>query len=322
MAGKYRDSAKYAVLAAAYQSDDMREGTRLDHAQVGGYRTKAVRCGDYLYISCYPLIGYHADREQRRRLEELTSEGIKKAKIRMRYAKYNNKRRIREFEQLVHANFVRNDFHITCTYDTQDFDRRDNLEYRTREEARRDIRNFLNRVKYLLKKHGCDLSQFRWICVTVTKERTQEAVNPLPDTHHHHILMHGVPEELRGEVERLWKFGYCNADRMQDSDTGFAQVAGYVARQESSANGENAGKRSYTTSKNIIRPTVTTSDRKLSRRRAALIAADVRVAGHEIFEKLFDGYRLVEEAQVVVSTFTAGAYIYAKMRLKQRRGRP
>lgn len=315
MGAKYRDSEKYAVLAAAYASDDNREGTRLNHADVGGYRTKAVRAGEYLYISCYPLIGYNTDRAQRKKLEELSSEGLKKAKIRLRYNRYNNKRRMLEMEQMVHASFEKGDFHITCTYENQDPDRPDLYEYMERAQAMKDIRCFLRRIKYLLKKHGCDLTQFRWICVTVTNEGDPEAIKPRV-RHHHHLLVHGIPEELRNDVERLWKFGYCNADRLQDSEKGFADIAGYIARQENSHNGENNGRRSFSTSKNIIRPEVRTSDSKLSRRRAAMIAADCRFAGQEIFEKLFDGYRLVEEVRTDVSTFVAGAYIYAKLRRK------
>lgn len=319
MGTRLHDSEKYAVLAAAYASDDMREGTKVDHRDVGGYRTKTVKAGEYLYVSCYPLIGCNANAAQKLKLEDLAEERVKKAKIRMRYAKYNNSRRIKEFEQLVHANMVKGDLHIACTYELQDYDRPDQLEHRNREQARKDIRNYIRRIKHLLKKHSCDLSQFRWICCTVTKERDQEAFNPKPDSHHHHLLVHGVPEELRTEVEKLWKFGYCNADRLQDSDKGFAAMAGYIARQENTANGEQEGRRSYSTSKNIIRPEVKTSDRKISRRRASQIAADVQIAGREIFEKLFDGYRLIEDVRVEVSTFVAGAYIYAKLRQKRRR---
>ena len=316
MGTKYKDSEKYAVLAAAYASDDNQEGTRINHADVGGYRTKAVRAGEYLYISCYPLIGFNTDRAQKKKLEELANEGLKKAKIRLRYNRYNNKRRMLELEQMIHANFTHGDFHITCTYDMQDPDRPDLFEYIDRAQAMKDIRNYLRRIKHMLKKHGCDLAEFRWVCVTVTKEGNPESMNPLPDRHHHHLLVHGIPEELRNEAERLWKFGYCNADRLQDSEKGFAAIAGYIARQENSYNGENNGRRSFSTSKNIIRPEVRTSDSKLSRRRAAMIAADCRFAGQEIFEKLFDGYRLVEEVKTDVSTFVAGAYIYAKLRRK------
>lgn len=311
---RFRDSAKYAPLAAAYASDDMQVGTRLNHDDVGGYRTKTVRAGDFLYVSMYPLIGANTDREQKKRMQEFEDERAKKAKLRLKYARYNNKRRMTEFEQLVHSNIEKGDLHVTCTYDQQDYRDYDNLIFRTREDAKRDIRNYIRRVRHMLKKNGVDLKNFRWICVTVTKESIKECPRPLPDKHHHHLLFHGVPEVLRSEVENLWREGYCNADRLREDSEGFARVAGYVARQESSFNGENSGEKSFTTSRNIIKPAVTTSDSKLSRRRAAMIAADVRSFGTEIFGKLFPEYRVTEEPVVNTSVFVAGAYIYARLR--------
>ena len=339
MAQRLIDSSKYAVLAAAYASEvilpspselsksvpmgqtllcnvslDVKYNTKIDHASVGGYRTKTVRAGEFLYISCYPLISCNANREQRKRLEEMQADREKNVKLRVKYDRYNNKRRCMEFEQTAHASFNEGDLHICCTYDMQDYSRLSAVEYITREQAQKDIRNYLRRLRYLLKKHGCDLKEFRWICVTVTKESMKEAVNPRPDRHHHHLLVHGVPDYLRNEAENLWTLGYCNADRLRYNGKGIADMAAYVARQETSFNGENGGARSYTTSRNIIRPTVTTSDSRLSRRRAALIAADVRMNGQEIFETLFKGYRMSEDAKITVSDFTAGAYIYAKLR--------
>ena len=312
---RLHDAAKYEILAAAYSSGEAREGTRVNSNSVGGYRTKTVRAGDFLYISCYPLIGYNANREQKKRLEEFKAERLKNSKLRLKYTRYNNSRRMTELEQLVHANMEPGDLHITCTYAMQDYRERKNLVFRTRDDAKRDSYNFLRRVKYFLKKMGCDTSKFRWICVTVTKRSLRESANPRPDVHHHHILVHGIPAEFRNDVENLWKLGFCNTTRIQDSENGFAALAAYVARQESSFNGENGGERSYTTSRNIIRPKITTADHKISRRRAARIAADVQNSGKEIFEKLFPGFRLVEDApRAIVSDYVTGTYIRAKLR--------
>lgn len=305
------DAERFEVLAAV----GAKEGTAVTAKDIGAYRTKTVKAGDHLYVSCYPLIGGELRKLQTEKLEKMATELEKDRKARVRYAKYNNARRVREFEQLVHANFGYNDLHVCCTYDPQDYSRRDQLEFRDREDAKRDATNFIRRVKTLLKRHGCDLSEFRWIVCTVTKESRFET-NRNPDVHHHHILMHGVPEHLRSEVERLWKFGTCNADRLQPNDKGLAAMAGYIARQEGSANGERAGEKSYRTSRNIKRPVVMTSDRKMSRRRVAQIAADVRADGFAVFEKIYPGYRVIEEPQVWTSDFVAGAYIWAKLRKK------
>ena len=132
--------------------------------------------------------------------------------------------------------------------------------------------------------------------------------------------MAGIPEELRGEVERAWDLGYCNADRLQDiRSEGIARMAGYIARQEGNANGERAGGKSYSCSRNIIRPEEKASDVKISRRRVSRIADDVRANAREIFEKCWPGYRLHEEPKVLTSEFVAGAYIYARLRMKGER---
>ena len=315
---RLHDARRYEVLAAVYG----REDRRVTAENVGAYRTKVEKAGEWLYISCYPLITAGARREQEAKLAELEqeiSEG--RSKIRRQWAKYNNARRTLEFEKLVHANFGRGDLHVCCTYEVVDYERSGEADYRSREDAKREIRNYIARVKRLLKRHECDLNEFRWIICTVTKEGMKEAYNPRPDTHHHHLLFHGVPEVLRGKVEDLWEFGTCNADRLQpSSDKGVAAMAGYIARQEGNANGERAGEKSYSCSRNIVRPEARVSDVKISRRRVAKIAADVRRDGREIFEQVWSEYRMAEAPVVKVSDFTAGAYIYARMRIKDGEG--
>lgn len=311
-----RDSEKYAILANVLKPEEMREGTRVDHSEVGAYRTKAIRAGEFIYIRCYPLISTRAAAEQSAQLLVLDERKKHDRIMLAKWNAWNNARRAKELEQLVHAAFTKGDLHISCTYALEEYEGGRDAEF-TREDAKREIRNYIRRVRRLLERHGCDLNQFWYLCVTVTKKRMTEAAQPWPERHHHHILMHGVPDDLRNAVEGLWPHGYCNADRMRDSKEGLSAIAGYIARQENCANGEGKGEKSYTTSRNIPRPVVMTSDQKLSRRRAARIAADVRADGKEIFEKLYPDYRLVEDIKVDVSDFTAGAYIYAKLR---RRG--
>lgn len=314
--GKLHDTERHAVLAAVFAKDNL----AVTNDNVGAYRTKTVKAGEFLYVSCYPLVPANIRREQDARLEDLEHSGeIKKGgKLRAKWTKHNNMRRTWKFEQLVHANFRAGDFHVCCTYEVEDYEgNREMVIERSREDAKREIRNYIKRVRRLLKRHGCDMDAFRWIVCTVTKESVKEAVNPRPDAHHHHLLMSGIPEELRGEVERAWDLGYCNADRLQDiRSEGIARMAGYIARQEGNANGERAGEKSYSCSRNIIRPEEKASDVKISRRRVRRIADDVRANAREVFEKCWPGYRLFEEPQVLTSEFVAGAYIYARLRVK------
>lgn len=314
--GRLHDAERHAVLAAVFAKDNL----AVTNENVGAYRTKTVKAGEFLYVSCYPLVPANIRREQDERLAQLGQSGETKkgGKLRAKWNRHNNLRRTWKFEQLVHANFGKGDFHVCCTYEVEDWEGdRSRIIDRTREDAKREIRNYLARVRRLLKKHGCDMDAFRWIVCTVTKEGQKEAANPRPDSHHHHLLISGIPEYLRSDVERLWNLGYCNADRLQDSKSaGIAAMAGYIARQEGSANGERPGEKSYSCSRNIIRPEEKASDVKISRRRVSLIAADVRANSGEIFEKVWPGYRLTEEPKVLTSEFVAGAYIYARLRVK------
>lgn len=316
------DAATYEVLAAAYQKADM--AVRAEN--VGAYRTKTTKAGDFLYVYCYPLIATSAIREQRRALDDLR-KGRAPFSARVKYARYNNKRRMLYVEQLAHANFGIGSFHVTLTYERQDYDirnDRDPLIFRTRDEAKRELTNWFARVKRLLKRHGVDLAKFKWLRVTVTKEGNKEGEQQ-PDRHHHHVLLDGVPEELRGEIERLWPYGFCNADRLQPGrNDGIARVAQYVARQEGAANGSHqANERSWTCSKNLARPKVTVSDSRISRRRVMQIAADVRRDGRDILEAIYPGYRTTQDdIEVTVSDFCAGAYIRARLRrIEQEDGR-
>ena len=313
---RFYDSARFEVLAAVYA----KAGTQVDHGNVGAYRTKYTRAGEYLYVDCYPLIGGEARQRQAAELERLKRDPERR--ISAKYARYNNARRQRVFEQIVHANFGDGSFHVACTYPVpEDIDcGRSDAEYRDREQAKRDVDNYIRRIKRLLKKTGHDPAALKYIKVTVTKEYDKEARRPFPDAHHHHLLLHGVPEELRGEIERLWPFGWCNADRLQPNDQGVARMAGYISRQEGRANGDHAaGEKSWSGSKNLVRPEVTTSDRKISRRRVMQIAEDVRANGREVFAKVWPEYRLTDEPVVWMSDFVAGAYIRARLRWAKSR---
>lgn len=308
------DAELYEVLAAAYQKADMEVRTE----NVGAYRTKTTKAGEFLYVQCYPLITASANREQRGRLDDLKKEKAPFA-ARVKYMRYNNKRRMLYVEQLCNANFGKGSFHVTLTYEVQDYDLRNSLDpliFRTRDEAKKELTNWFARVKRLLKRHGVDLKNFKWLRVTVTKEGCKEG-EQRPDRHHHHVLLDGVPEELRGEIERLWPHGFCNADRLQpDRNNGVARVAQYVARQEGSANGSHRrSERSWSCSKNMERPKTTVSDSKISRRRVMQIAADVRRDGRDLLEKIYPGYKTTQDdIEVTVSDFCAGAYIRARLR--------
>ena len=90
------------------------------------------------------------------------------------------------------------------------------------------------------------------------------------------------------------------------SGDGAARLARYLNKQKQSG-------RWWSHSRNLKQPPKTVSERKVSRRRLSMIAADVYHDGRGILEALYPGYRLME-CIVHYSDYVSGAYIYARMR--------
>lgn len=103
-----------------------------------GYRTKTTKAGPRLETEIYPIFG----REQTGRLRAARQNATPEA-----VAKLNYERSRRYMIQLADANFTEEDISLTLTYNGQP------PEY---EEAQKDIRNFLARVKRLREKRGME----------------------------------------------------------------------------------------------------------------------------------------------------------------------
>ncbi len=298
------NAAKYEILYAQKDGE-------YDAKAVGGIRTKVIRAGDSLEIEAFPLlrcVSAEARQEAKRRRNPAAMERI------------NAKNRVKRFRRLMEENFDRHDLHITLTYDYGFEDRTggDRAEilrayqqgrYPTDDdEARRDIQNFIRRVKRAIKRRGREAAKLNYMYVieaTMDKQAEYDA-NALPPHYHFHMVMSGDTGLTRDEIEALWGRGYCNADRLDTSSNGLAALAKYLTK------GRKFSQR-WGHSKGLREPRITITDRAISRRRAETVARDVQAEGREIFEAIYKGYRMTE-AEVRYSDFTAGAYIYARMR--------
>ena len=89
------DAERYEVLAAVYPKKDM----RVSRENVGTYRTKVTRAGEFIYLSCYPLITENARKAEEARMREMDDalKERKDMKLRARWNKYNNARRTADF---------------------------------------------------------------------------------------------------------------------------------------------------------------------------------------------------------------------------------
>lgn len=242
------------------------------------YRTKTIKAGDYLECEMYPVLAL--DHGQREKRQGVTKETQKKINLR------NAQKRL---ARLMNANFGRGDLLAHLTEATGC----------TEEQAARDARNFVARLRTRFRRAGKEL---KYIYVI---EETGEG--PRKRHHIHMALTGGVLG--RDEIEQLWGKGLARVDRVQAQEKGLTGFAQYITQRKTTQ--EKLLKRRWACSKNLRKPQETVSSRKFSRRDARQIAEAAQSSARTLFAKKYPGYRLVEEPEIKYSEWTAGAYIYA-----------
>lgn len=250
-----------------------------------GYRTRTTKAGPRLEAEIYPLFG----REKLGRLREakrnLTPEKMQRL---------NLERSDRHFVLLADGNFTAEDLHVTLTYKG---------EMPTYERAKKDVRNFLDRVKRLRVKMG--LPELRYLgAIEGGADGTRERI-------HVHILMSGGID--RETLEMVWAKGYANADRLRPDENGLEAVARYIVKQ--SRNGKQKYKKRWFASRNLKQPKTRTSDTKVSNAKVKRLAGDMLSEARPIMERAYPGYEFVK-CSVHGSDLTDGVYIRCVMRKK------
>lgn len=309
------DAGRYEILY------DKKAG-EYEPAQVGGIRTKTIRSGEMLEVECYPLtrIGDRArDAAQVRRKQRACQEAL------------NRRNAEKRIYRLINVNFTREDYVVTLTYDYGRVDRlhmsyREALEAWDREklpvdesDARRDWNNFLKRVKNRIRRAGFDPLELKHLYVWESTHERRDETMPLYPHYHIHAVIH-APGLSMEEVEAAWPNGWVKINRLSVKRA--ANLASYMTKslKVEQIDAEGRRVRRWGHSKNLKGPTVTVSDRKISRRRAEIVARDVMSYGVQIMEQIYPGYRCEEEPTVRFSDYVAGAYIYARLRARPKAG--
>ena len=99
-----------------------------------GYRRSVILAGDRMECEIYPVFGREEAQRARAAKKNLTPEKQKRL---------NRERAARHLVQLADANFTEKDIHLTLTYRAET----------TMEQCRKDVRNFLLRVKRYREKN-------------------------------------------------------------------------------------------------------------------------------------------------------------------------
>lgn len=243
------------------------------------YREKKIYSGKMLEVEIYPIS--LQDRKQKRKKKEKESAPKQK--------NLNDKNAKKHLIRLLNTNFTDEDLAVHLTYTEKNLPK-------SEEEARRDVANYLRRVKHYRKKNG--LEPLKYIAVIEYKDQKESKRGVRI---HHHIVMNGMD---RDAAEQLWGKGRANADRLKADEWGYESLGRYITK-------DPKGNKRWTQSKNLKQPMVKVNDYKFNRKKTEDIVKSPEDG--EMFEKLYPGY-ILNNCKTVINDITGDTYIYIKMR--------
>lgn len=147
----------------------------------------------------------------------------------------NDRLAILNLTKLLNANFGEDDAHITLTY----------KEEPSLEQAKRDRKNFIERIKYHMKKQGKELKA---VCVTEYKNKRP----------HHHIVINTNDMEL---VTMCWKKGFIHCTKLDETGN-YNKLAEYLIKETSKTfrQADSVHKKRYTRIGKLVTPVTTEHD--------------------------------------------------------------
>ena len=257
-------------------TEDLLENLR--HKDVKGYRVKTVKAGRMLECEIYPI---YARNEAGRARNTVPS----------RQAQENlNHRNTRKYiVRLTNHNFTDADQWTTLGYD-------DDKLPPDISTAKKDLMNFLRRIKRKMKKRGLPDLKFLYVTEFCNDGKRIRC--------HHHVIMSGGLS--RDEVENTWHGGaYPQTRRLRvREDCGLTGLASYLAKGK-------RYERRWGHSRNLKPPIITTADHKITRRQVERMIIDENEIP-AIMERKCKGY-LFRGIEIKRSEFVAGAYVYIQM---------
>ena len=251
-----------------------------------GYRRSVTLAGDRMECEIYPVFGRDEKKRARAANHNQTPEKQKRL---------NRERAARHLVQLADANFTDKDIHLTLTYRQET----------TLPQCRKDVRNFLLRVKRYRKAIGLDDLKYIY---TIEGKTERSNGFPVSRIHVHMLMNSGISRE---RLEEMWEMGYANADRLQPTERGLEEIARYIIK-EAKDNG-----RRFSASRNLKQPKFRSSDVKTSKSLVKRIARDIRNEAKIEMERVYPSYSFVD-CKVYYSDQIDGVYIRVLMRRRRK----
>ena len=250
-----------------------------------GYRTRTIKAGTRLEAEIYPVFGRRKEAQLRAEKKNRTPERVKALNI---------ARAKRRLVLMLENNFdYWKDVAVTLTYAETGvgYDR-----------CRKDVRNFLLRVKRIREKRG--MEDLKWI-MAIGHDRNHQI--------HVHVVMNGGIE--RTELEQIWGHGFANTYALQTYGSGLQGMANYLYKQNESEKrrGNRENMKAWSGSRNLKKPKERVSDSKFRKSQIRNIAFDFQNEAKGVTERIYPGY-VLEGCTVYYSDVIDGVYIRCVMR--------
>jgi hypothetical protein len=207
----------------------------------------------------------------------------------------NDKNAKKKIKRLIHTNFkFREDLIVDPSYEDHYLP--------TEAEAKKDMINFIRRLKRARKKLG--LSPLKYIYVIGYEEEGKKTKRIRI---HHHMVINDMDRDL---VESLWGKGRIQTRRLQPDDFGVEGRATYMINHMAK---QSKGAKRWFASRNLKQPRVYKSFTKLSKRKMEQLARK-EIDWEETFEKLYKEKYKYSDCKMYESEITGGFYLYCRMR--------
>lgn len=285
MTKKYADYNYEEIYDKAVLGEETKE-ERIERIRGSGqpycYTVKTIVSGQYIESEIYPF--YQKKKDMPRVKKEKPSRMVQK--------NLNDKNSVRNLIRTVHCNFAKGDLILTLTYE--------DYYLPNEEQAKRDITNYIKRLKRYRKKHGLPDLKYIYVISFVSDEEREKSKKVRI---HHHMIINYMD---RDAAEELWGKGRTESKKLQPDEFGFEGIARYMFNQAK-------GKRRWVPSRNLTKPKVYKSFTKLTRNKAEQLYSKPS-EWESIFKKLYKGKYKYNTCNGFESDFVGGFYLYCRMR--------
>lgn len=240
-------------------------------------REQRFEYGEYLEVNIYPV--FRTPRQTKRSITRKPSREVQQV--------LNRRNRSCEVNRVICANFTNEDLYITVTWKGDP---------PTEAEFRRELENALKRMGRALAKKG---KKLKWV---KTVEPGKKSGRP----HAHLVITGGLAPQ---EIQQLWGKGYVDCKPLMFDKNGVTGLARYFTKLSRNEAGDGKKKKSWSCSRNCVRPQPKTNDYKYSKKRAREIAQEQDNC--RVLDKLYPEY-ICDSCEEFYSDDTGFFYLHLR----------